>query len=490
MTDLWGRVADLVYPKGQQYINDPALWAKERLDVTLWSKQQLIVESVRDNPQTAVMSCHDIGKSFTGALVCCWWIDAHPPGTAFVVTTAPSGPQVKAILWREINKMHTKGQLEGRTNLTEWYLGKEIVAFGRKPSEYTPDAFQGIHATYVLVILDEACGIPDTLWDAASTLTTNEYSRTLAIGNPDDPHTRFEKVSRAGSGWNVIQVSAFDSPNFTDEDVPDTIKRQLISPSWTDKKKIEWGEDSPLYQSKVLGKFPTDTADGVVPGSWVQKCRYLDLPAEGVKEMGFDVGAGGDRSVMVVRQGPKVLDVFTSRHDDPMRLTGEAVDMINRHEIERVKIDSNGIGWGIMGRLKELSHAHNWDTTECVHRAHITGVNVSAASSQPTRFLNLRCELWWDIGREFSRQQKWDLGLLEDDAIAELTAPKYEIMDSKGKIKVEAKKKVKKRLDRSPDTADGLLLAFVETVFEMETDARELATLRLREPRLDDSLRR
>lgn len=196
MSDLWGRAADLIFPEGEQYINDPVRWANDRLGATLWSRQKEIIESVRDFPQTAVMSCHDIGKSFIAATTCCWWIDSHPPGTAFVVTTAPSGPQVKAILWREINRMHKAAGLAGRTNLTEWYLDKEIVAFGRKPSEYTPDAFQGIHAIYVLVVLDEACGIPESLWDAASTLTTNEYSRTLAIGNPDDPFSRFERVCR------------------------------------------------------------------------------------------------------------------------------------------------------------------------------------------------------------------------------------------------------------------------------------------------------
>lgn len=479
MSDVWDRVAELVYPKGQQYIDDPVLWAKDRLDVTLWAKQREILESVRNNSHTAVSSCHGIGKSFTAALTCCWWIDSHPPGTAFVVTTAPSGQQVKAILWREINRMHQRGGFEGRTNLTEWYIGKEIVAFGRKPSEYSPDAFQGIHAIYVLVVLDEACGIPGTLWDAASTLTTNEYSRSLAIGNPDDPHSRFELVCRPDSVWHHIQISAFDSPNFTGEDVPDIIKRQLTSPGWAEQKKREWGEDSALYISKVLGQFPKDTTDGVIPGSWAAKCRYLDLPAEGAKEMGFDVGAGGDRSVMVVRHGPRIIDMFTSRHTDPMKLAGEAVHVIERHGVTKVKIDSNGIGWGVMGRLKELSRVHNYDAKVAIHGAQIEGINVAEASSNPERFLNKRSELWWDVGRERSRQETWDLSYLDDEAIAELTSPKYEIMDSKGKIKIESKKKVRERMGRSPDIADAVLLAFVEIDWEIHTDATELANTRL-----------
>jgi hypothetical protein len=69
-------------------------------------------------------------------MAACWWLDAHKPGEAFVVTTAPTGMQVKAILWRYIGRMHEEHNLPGRTNQTEWYLGNELIAVGRKPSDY------------------------------------------------------------------------------------------------------------------------------------------------------------------------------------------------------------------------------------------------------------------------------------------------------------------------------------------------------------------
>src|SRR5690349_19281618 len=154
----------------KSYKDDPVKWAKERCDVDLWSKQQEIICSVRDHSLTSVHSCHAIGKSFVAATTVAWWLDVHPVGEAFVVTTAPTDKQVKAVLWREINRLHTRAGLAGRTNLSEWYIGKELVAFGRKPADQDPTAFQGIHARYVLLVLDEACGIPKELWDAGSSI--------------------------------------------------------------------------------------------------------------------------------------------------------------------------------------------------------------------------------------------------------------------------------------------------------------------------------
>jgi hypothetical protein len=90
-----------------------------------------------------------------------WWLDVHPIGEAFVVTTAPTTAQVEAILWREIGKAHRKGNLPGRITLdAKWYMGQELVAYGRKPADYDQAAFQGIYSKYVLVLLDEAVGIP------------------------------------------------------------------------------------------------------------------------------------------------------------------------------------------------------------------------------------------------------------------------------------------------------------------------------------------
>ena len=124
------------------------------------------------------------------AMAACWWIDSHAPGEAFVLSTAPTAPQVRAVLWRNINRIHASAGLPGRCNQVEWLMptgddSEELVAIGRKPSEHSEGAFQGIHARYVLVILDESQGVPETLWTATESIASNKNARILAIGNPD-----------------------------------------------------------------------------------------------------------------------------------------------------------------------------------------------------------------------------------------------------------------------------------------------------------------
>jgi hypothetical protein len=129
-----------------------------------------------------------------------WWIDVHPPVEAFVVTTAPTTPQVEAILWRYMGNAHKKGGLPGRiTHDAKWYIGNELVAYGRKPAAYDPAAFQGIHARYVLVIIDEAGGVPKSIFDAVDALATNIEARVVAVGNPDDPPSHFAIICKPGS---------------------------------------------------------------------------------------------------------------------------------------------------------------------------------------------------------------------------------------------------------------------------------------------------
>lgn len=462
--------------EGHDYKARPYDWALERADIHLWSKQREIIESVRDHPQTAVHSCHAIGKSFVAATTVAWWLDVHPVGEAFVVTTAPTDKQVKAVLWREINRLHTRAGLAGRTNLSEWYIGKELVAFGRKPADQDPTAFQGIHARYVLLVLDEACGIPKELWDAGSSIVSNEHSRTLAIGNPDDPFGEFAANCRKGSSWHVIHVGAKHTPNFTGEPVSEIVKDSLISQRWVEERAKKWGKGSAIYTSKCEGQFPLEGTSGTIPYAWAVACRSLEFPpgATDVVECGIDVGAGGDRTVIRERRGMRAgrEEVFVDA--DPMRSVGKLVEKILEWGATRVKVDCIGIGWALAGRLRELSSLHNpvgAQRGETTHSAEVINVNFGAKPTEgkEKRFLNKRAEVYWEVGRELSRLKRWDLGEVDDDVIAELTVSTYEVMDSFGKIKIEPKDDIIARLGESPDRAEALLLAFYDPYSVVES---------------------
>jgi hypothetical protein len=462
--------ADSINPPELMWRRDPVSWLEQRAQTETWSKQQDVFRSIVVNPKTAVHSSHSVGKSFTAAQVACWWLDVHPPGDAFVLTTAPTDVQVKAILWREINRAHGRIGLRGRTNLSEWYIGNELVALGRKPSDHNPTGMQGVHSRHFLTIIDEACGIAKELWDAASTLAANEYGRMLAIGNPDDPQSEFARVCSPDSGWNVIHIGTLDTPNFTGEPVSRSLAEMLPSREWYEDRKRAWGEDSALFVSKVLGYFPTeDNPFTTVPFAWASQCRYTELVADDNDvQAGIDVGAGGDRTVIYERRGPVAGRVESFRNPDPMATIGQLVERINEWGVTVAKVDVIGVGWALYGRLRELSSKHNpvgARRGETTHSAEIVPVNFSnkPTKSNERRFLNKRAEVWWNVGRENSRLHSWDLTQVTDDIIAELTAPRYEILDSGGRVKIEPKDDVKKRIGRSPDGADALLLAFYDT---------------------------
>ena len=426
------------------YIDKPREWVIKRVGEQLWSKQAQILESVRDNKRTAVPSAHAVGKSFTAARCAAWWLDSHEPGSAMVVTSAPTFDQVRTILWREIRRCHTKGNLVGYVNQTEWHINGEIVGFGRKPPDGNEDSFQGIHATYVLVILDEASGVPESIWAGAEKVTTTSGCRILAIGNPDYEGSRFHQVTQSDL-WHTIPISAFDSPNFTDEELPEGAP--LIEAQWAQDIGTQYGLDSPRYLSQVLGKFPSDRSDGVVPWSSIVEARGRTADADGPIVMGLDVaGPGDDETVGWTRQGNKALKQFIFRGSTPEAVVAEISNMMTAEGVEVFNYDSIGVGEYIRVGLVDD------------HRSVLFNpVNVGHASSDKSRFTNLRAEIHWFVRENIG---EWDLSAIDDDTAEQLAAAQY--FEKNGRIQIELKDNIRKRIGGSPDSADALSLAFWE----------------------------
>lgn len=459
-------------------------WIEQRLKEVLWSKQREVLKVVQANRRTIVKSCHEVGKSWLAGRIAACWLDIWPPGTAFVVTTAPSGPQIKAILWREIGRAFMRGKLLGRVNQTEWFMkvdGKEeIVAFGRKPDDYDPAAFQGIHARRVLVLIDEANGVRGPLHEAAESLIANDESKIVMIGNPDDPNGEFFEASKPGSGWAVVSISAFDSPNFTGESLPDPILKQLIGKIYVEEKRRKWAPHwawneegtkceppegvnaetdpnaNPMWLSKICGVFPEKTeAGGLIPISWVKAAQLRDLSKTKTEknapnELGADIGGGGDDSAVCHRHGDVYRIIRSDTDPDTMVQCGKIIDDLRNTGATVVKIDKIGIGWGIVNRGQELNKP-------------FIGINVGEGATEDDfasdeRFLNLKAELWWNVRNLFERGLI-DIDADDDDLAAELCSVRYERM-SNGKIKISPKRKDSKgRPLPSPNRAESLMLA-------------------------------
>lgn len=473
--------AEYASPARHKWRRDPVRWAVERAKVEIWSKQREILQAVRDHPKVAIRSCHSAGKSYTMGLLCCWWIDAHPSGEARVISTAPTSKQVDAVLWNEINTHHERLKLEGHTNKREWYLGKFLAALGRKPPDHVEAAFQGLHARYLLVLFDEAYGIPLHLWNEGSSLASNENARMVAVGNPDGSGI-FEDICKPGSGWHVIHISYKHTPNFTDEVVSSQLSEMLISPGWVEDRRKVWGEASALFQSKCEGNFPTVGSPWqVVPHAWANQCRWLEtvVTDDTHVEAGVDVGGGNDRTVVTIRRGPVILHVREFVSSDPVASVGEVANLLREWNVRYAKVDSIGIGWGIYGHLRALSSRHATRGDVTAHDASVIPINVGMGPTpgNEERFENRRAEMWWDVGRELSRLKRWDFSqldeALQDTLIHELTMPEYQIMNAKGKVKIEPKAQIIQRLGASPDVAESVLLAFVPASWsaEMKTNA-------------------
>lgn len=443
-------------------IPEPVEWVHGQLGEFLWSKQREILRALKQHRKVCVQSCHGIGKSYSASRAMGWWIDGHPHGEAMAISSAPSSHQVRSILWGELGKAHRKAGLPGyitRGQVPEWIIDSQQVAFGRKPADYVDQdeartQFQGIHARYLLVVLDEACGVPQWLWEATETLVTNEASRILAIGNPDDPTSHFAKMCAPGSGWHVIKVSAFDTPNFTGEPVPDQLRDSLVSQLWVAEREKEWGLESPLYISKVLGEFPEVADDVIISPRLIREAHERDLSGNAITDpgrFGMDVARyGQDETCIYLNRGGmiRLQDAWRKTDTDTSRAKAQVI--LERDRYRHMSIDVVGLGAGVYDPLANA------------------GFNVQAfsggeAANNPKRFFNRNAEAWWAF-REGCEAGLIDLDVEDLTLAAQLQGRRWKLDASQRRIQIESKDEMAKRGLKSPDRADAAIMSWYEGV--------------------------
>lgn len=498
------------------YDADPFAWGRDKLQEFYWSKQTEILRSVSKNRYTAVQSCHDAGKSFIAARAAARWIEEHDPGEAFVVSTAPTSAQVSAILWREIQRAHKKGAFAGTITTAgypQWKLGGELVGYGRKPADYADSAFQGIHARYVLVLIDEACGVDVNLFNAADALATNIHARVLAIGNPDDPTSHFASVCKPDSGWHTIRIDGLRTPNFTqdavewldcehcrrigrsepllarlfreegipytEEYVPDALRDMLLSPLWVEERLHRWvglpneaqtlvelASRSSLFTAKVRGIFPDSSTEGIIPLGWVEQAmtRWEQWDESGrppltVVErhvLGADIAdQGEDRSVVAFREGHIVQEVRKLLPGDIMETTGQIKAAHSSRKGSLVIVDSIGIGSGVLARLREQGVS----VVGFVASGSAKGIKDKTGEF---KFSNLRAAAWWRMRELLDPSQPGGSKIMlprSETLLADLTTPQWKVL-SGGSIQVESKDDIRKRLGRSTDEGDAVIMSF------------------------------
>lgn len=355
-------------------------------------------------------------------------------------------------MWRELRRSHRRGKLPGRVTLdAQWYLteiGDELVAMGRKPNDYDPDAFQGIHQLHLLVIIDEANGVPKALYDAVDSLATNEHARVLAIGNPDTPGSHFETICKPGSGWHVIRIPYDATPNFTGEEVSEEVGKSLISKVWVEERAARWGILSPLYTSKVLAHFPDVSDDTLIQPSWVFKAQEREIIPRVHGQAGFDIARFGvDKTIGYRYRNGNVVECLNTAQISTVKTSNHIRRLAKNWKDEvLIVIDEVGVGGGVVDNLVEESYPIS----------PFNGGHTPLAD--PDKFINCRAEAYWHLRQLFERG-KMDIPADDEDLAAQLTSIKWYV-NSRGKIGIESKEDYMKRMRTgSPDRADALSMA-------------------------------
>lgn len=467
--------------------------------------QRRVAKAVVDYDRVAVSACHSIGKTYTMAKIVLAFGSSFPG--CKIITTAPTFNQVKRLLWSEIRSGWKKSRypLGGEMLLTEWKLDDDWFALGFTPRNEANEgagqgqssSFQGFHAPYILIVFDEATGVPPITWrQAEGLLTSGAVVKFVAIANPTSNTAEFAKVLKSRA-WHKIFLSCFDSPNFaandlyeledlqnelaylkacSDEEVQarmqsyKTVNPNLLSVKWVMEMALEWGIDHPLFQSKVLGRLPKE-GDNVLIG--LDRVELAQARHENEKELretgqliteptllsiGVDPARFGiDKSLVTVLDGTFQTHKSAYKKYDTSALTGEIVNLVSvlpKRKRIVITVDGTGIGAGVVDQLKVAKREKHLPA-----HVEIREVHFGAACKLPENkkhFANLKARMFKLLSSDL--QDK--LAILPEQVYQGQLPTILFKFTPKGQLIIESKDDYKKRTGlNSPDESDSLALA-------------------------------
>ena len=420
--------------------------------------QDEILSYFPSHRRISVRGPHGLGKTALMSWII-WWYALTRDGEDWKIpTTASAWRQLTKFLWPEVHKW---GRLLdwGKIQREPPTQKKELLDLSLKLT--TGEAFamasdnsallEGAHAENLLYIFDESKTIPPDTWDSAEGAFSTGDAIWLACSTPGEPNGRFYDIQSHKPGyedWYVRHVT-----------VDECIKAGRISPDWVEDRKRQWGEGSAVYQNRVLGEFASSDEDGVISLAWIERAnqRWLEWQERprGFGDfvgVGCDIGrSGDDKTVLAPRYGNAISELRRYAKEDTMQTAGRITGIMRAEQRGIAIIDVIGIGAGVYDRLRE------------------TGVNASPFNaaektnakdkSGELMFVNKRAAAWWGL-RELLQND--EIALPPDDKLTgDLTSPKWRVM-SGGKIQIESKDDIKKRLGRSTDDGDAVVMAFFD----------------------------
>jgi len=390
------------------------------------------------------------------------------------ISTAPTQAQVVDVLWKEV-----RAQRRGRPGLQPKAPRLETSAdhFAVGYTARDDASFQGRHADHVLIVFDECVGVDAVFWDAAEGMMTGPNCLWLAICNPTDTASRAYEEELKGK-FHVITISALDHPNILAELRGDPAPfPAAVKLEWVDERVAEWctplargdqrsgdiewppGSEhwfrpGPLFESRVMGRWPSQSATSVWSDAMWQQCLEPKPEPREPAVIGCDVARfGDDYTSVIVRRGACVLHHETHNGWPTDQTAGRLKALCaeyacgsNPRDVT-VNVDSDGVGGAV------LDQSDGFRFVEC---------SAAARAQEPDSYPNRRSEAWFAVAQRAS-ERRLDLSRLPDSSRSLLRrqamAPTWKL-DSQGRRVVEPKADTKKRLGRSPDDMDALNLAF------------------------------
>ena len=423
-----------------RWAGDPVAFVIEALGVTPEPWQAEALGALVKEDRIAIRSGHGVGKSALLAWIVLWHMLTKFPQK--VACTAPTSHQLEDVLWGEIS-LWRKKLPEGLQNWVD--IKSDKVELKSSPKESfivsrtarvdRPEAFQGFHSENMLFLVDEASGVEDIIFEVGAGAMSTTGAKTILTGNPTRSSGYFfDAFHKMREHWHTISVSCLESGR--------------VDPKFIAEMKAKYGEESNIYRVRVLGEFPLNEDDVLMPLDLIEAAVERDIEAVAMMPVwGLDVARFGNcRTALAKRKGNTLLEPVKSWHKrDLMEVSGlilaEYEDTLPENLPVEILVDAIGLGAGVVDRLKELGLP-------------VRGINVGETPTVKN-YNRLRDELWWRCREWFeSREVK----IPDDDKlISQLTNIKYKYT-SVGKIQIEGKTDLQGRGLESPDEADAFVL--------------------------------
>jgi phage terminase large subunit len=427
-----------------EWMNDPVKFVEDVFQVEPDKWQAEAMRAIATTDRVTVRSGHGIGKSACMSWVILWFLCTRP--TAKVPCTAPTAHQLSDVLWGELAKWHRKmhpalrDMIEVKQDMViRKDSPKTAFAVARTARKEQPEAFQGFHDENLLFIIDEASGVEDVIFEVGEGAMSTKGAKVFMAGNPTRTQGYFyDSHHRMREAWYAMKVSSADA--------------KMVDEAFIKNMALRYGSDSNVFRVRVQGEFPNAEDDTVITLEMCESAIGRDVARSDAKVIwGLDVARfGDDRTALAKRCGNTLIEPIRSwQGKDLMQTAGLVVQEFENTPYEdrpqMIMVDSIGLGSGVVDRLREQGYP-------------VRGVNVAESPSvNSEKYMRLRDELWFKARDWFASKAVCIPN--QDELIGDLTVPHYSVT-SGGKLKVEDKTEIKKRLPRSPDLADAFCLTF------------------------------